>query len=234
MTSIGILLADTVDEPLRLRFGDYSTMFAALFAKGGLDQVSFGSYDVWNEQYPHDVDECDAYVISGSRKSCYESDDWIRRLLDYIQLLHRRNKKTLGICFGHQCIALALGGCVERSARGWGVGVHEYSVMDEDSFPGLGVTDVRLQCSHQDQVTRMPSGATLALQSEFCPLAGMRIGEHFLTVQPHPEFSADYAECLLRVREDLLGSRFTSAMQSLAQPTDAVAVVRSFASFLGI
>ena len=234
MTTLGVLLADTVDEPLRARFGDYTTMFASLFASGGIDQCHFNSYNVWNQQYPEDIDQCDAYVISGSRKSCYESDDWIKRLLDYIQFLHSQRKKTIGICFGHQCVALALDGCVARSERGWGVGVHEYSVVDEDTFPFLRCSPVRLQCSHQDQVTRMPRGATLTLQSEFCPYAGMKIEDHLLTVQPHPEFNAGYAECLLRTREDLLGPRFPGALESLVRQTDEIGMVRSFAAFLGL
>ena len=232
MPTIGILAADLVDEPLRRHFGDYSEMISTLFGRSGTEPFKFHTFAVYEQEYPRAIDDCDAYVISGSRKSCYDPDSWIARLIEYVKELHTQQKKTIGICFGHQCMALALGGDVAKSYKGWGVGVHEYLVVDRDSFPFVESTRLRLQCSHQDQVTRLPNDAIRTLQSDFCPNAGMRIDDHFLSVQPHPEFSAHYAECLLRSREDKLGPRFSLALDSLSTPTDEIAIAKSFSTFL--
>ncbi len=232
MTLIGLLVADTVDEPFKNRFGGYSDMIRKMFEKAGVFHYDFKSYEVYRQEYPEQVDECDAYVISGSRLSSYDKVPWIERLLDYILKLHRHRKKTVGICFGHQCMATALGGRVEKSHRGWGVGVHEYNILDSKAFPSLDGSPVQLQCSHQDQVVEMPTGAERILESEFCPYAGMRVDNHFISIQPHPEFCRDFAEYLLRSREDELGSRFNSAMSSLAMETHANEISQSLSAFI--
>lgn len=232
MALIGLLVADTVDEPFRTRFGGYSDMIRRMFARAGVLHHEFKSYEVYLHEYPEQIDECDAYVISGSRLSSYDREPWIERLLDYIRDLHRNRKKTVGICFGHQCIASALGGRVEKSVRGWGVGVHEYNILRPEIFSSLVSSSVLLQCSHQDQVVEMPEGGEPIMKSKFCPHAGMKVGEHFLSIQPHPEFCRDFAEHLLRTREDELGNRFSPAMNSLSTKTHANEVSRSLSAFI--
>lgn len=232
MAQIGLLVADTVDEPFKERFGGYSDMIREMFAKAGVFHYEFKSYEVYRQEYPVHMDECDAYVISGSRRSSYDDDPWIGRLLDFILKLHRHRKKTVGICFGHQCMATALGGRVEKSHKGWGVGVHKYNIVDPEAFPSLGSEQVLLQCSHQDQVVEMPQSAERILESDFCPHAGMKIGDHFISIQPHPEFCREFAEYLLRSREDELGSRFNPAMDSLALETHANELSRSLSAFI--
>jgi GMP synthase-like glutamine amidotransferase len=100
-------------------------MFMALLGK--LDPaLEFVVYDVEGGQYPADVDEVDAYLITGSKSSVYEDKPWIHRLIEFVQELHRRDKKLVGICFGHQLVAQALGGRTGKSPKGWGVGLHSY------------------------------------------------------------------------------------------------------------
>ena len=232
MALIGLLVADTVDKPFKDRFGDYSDMIRKMFARAGVNRYEFKSYEVFRQEYPENIDECEAFVISGSRLSCYDKVPWIERLLDYVLTLHRHRKKTVGICFGHQCMATALGGRVEKSHRGWGVGVHKYDILDRKAFPTLDGSPVQLQCSHQDQVVKIPTGAERILESEFCPNAGMRVENHFISIQPHPEFCSDFAEYLLRSREDELGPRFNPAMESLAMETHANEVSLSLSAFI--
>ncbi|MCY3884550.1 MAG: GMP synthase [Gammaproteobacteria bacterium] len=232
MALIGLLVADTVDEPFKTRFGGYADMIRRMFARAGVLHHEFKSYEVYRHHYPEHMDECDAYVISGSRRSSYDNESWIERLLDYIRDLHRNRKKTVGICFGHQCIATALGGRVEKSSRGWGVGVHEYNILSREIFPKLASSSMFLQCSHQDQVVELPNVGEPVLESEFCPHAGMKVGDHFLSIQPHPEFCRDFAEYLLRSREDELGKRFSPAMNSLSTKTHANEVSQSLSDFI--
>ena len=86
--------------------------------------IQIHSYEVQFGDYPATLDECDAYLITGSKVSAYDDIPWINELKIFVCALHQHQKKLIGICFGHQLIAEALGGKVERSKRGWHVGVH--------------------------------------------------------------------------------------------------------------
>ena len=121
-------------------------------------------------------------------------------------------------CFGHQLIAQALGGAVGRAAAGWGVGVHTWKVVRDESWMRPAKREFRLLASHQDQVKTLPSGARLLASSKFCPHAAFAVGEHMLAVQGHPEFTKAYAEFLMHKRRPLLGAAFEPGLRSLINP----------------
>ncbi|MCY3821599.1 MAG: GMP synthase [Gammaproteobacteria bacterium] len=229
---VGILQADRVDPEHRARFGDYPAMFAETL-RGSMDQeATFEYFDVRRERYPKAIGDCDGYLITGSRASVYEDDPWIARLTGFVGELHEVRARTIGICFGHQLIAEALGGAVSRAPGGWGVGVHAWNVVREEPWMRPPLREIRLLASHQDQVETLPPGARLLASSEFCPHAAFAVGDHMLAVQGHPEFTKAYAEFLLHKRKPLLGAAFEPGLRSLAQPTDAGVVARWIAGFL--
>ena len=216
MITLGLLKADFVDDELKSRFGDYTDMIEGLLRN--IDgTIKLRVYELLEDQYPNNIDECDAYLISGSRKSVFDSCDWIVRLLDYVRELDARKKKLVGICFGHQVVAAALGGEVVRHEKGWGAGAQEYRCTAIRDWMQDERLSVRLLCSHQDQVTVIPPGAEVYLTSEFCRFAGMMLGEHVFTMQPHPEFVAGFAECLIHRRQQELGVKYEPALSSLAK-----------------
>ncbi len=229
---IGILQADRVDPEQRARFGDYPAMFADTLRDGIEQDATFEFFDVRRESYPDRIEHCDGYLITGSRASVYDGDPWIARLVGFVGELHEARARTIGICFGHQLIAQALGGTVGRAPGGWGVGVHAWKVVQEEPWMRPPLREVRLLASHQDQVETLPPGARLLASSEFCPHAAFAIGNHMLAVQGHPEFTKAYAEFLLHKRKPLLGAAFEPGLRSLEQPTDAVVVAGWIAGFL--
>jgi GMP synthase-like glutamine amidotransferase len=120
-------------------------------------------------------------LISGSKHGAYEDHAFIPPLSDLIREIYASARPMVGICFGHQIIAQALGGHVEKFEGGWAIGRHDYS------FNGHG--SVTLNAWHQDQVTALPPEAQVIGSSPFCQFAALLYGEKAFTVQPHPEFS---------------------------------------------
>ena len=149
--TIGILLTDHVLEDLQIQHGDQDDFYYKLFKEVDTD-IKLKIYDVTVADYPESINECDGYLITGSKLSVYDDVQWIRDLETYIHLLHSKKKALLGVCFGHQLIAKALGGEVRKADKGWVLGLQDYQF--HKSFPWLNKmnTRVRLIHSHQDQV----------------------------------------------------------------------------------
>jgi GMP synthase-like glutamine amidotransferase len=228
---IGILDADILAENLIGQYGSYAQMIQALIEP--LDaSIETQIYRVIEGEYPNDISACDAYIITGSKSSAYDGDEWILRLGDYVRLLFEHDITLLGICFGHQLIAHALGGEVQRSHKGWGVGVHCY--QSEKAGRRLFLpAEFALLASHQDQVVSLPSGAQRVAFSAFCPNAAYQIEHKVLCFQPHPEFVPEYADALMQNRKDIIPSAvFAAAQRSLTTPTDHLQVARIMLSFL--
>ena len=168
-------------------------------------------------EYPVDIDEVDAYLITGSKSSVYEDKRWIIELMEFVRELNRRHKKLLGFCFGHQLVAQALGGKTERSAKGWGVGLHTHRFTTVPSWHDQGDVDLNILVSHQDQVVAVPDSARVLAGSEFCENAVCQIGDHILTFQGHPEFVPQYSRELLSIRRERIGeAAYAAGVSSLS------------------
>lgn len=229
---IGILECDRLSEPVRQRHGSYSDMFRHLLSAAGED-VAFVTYQVMESEYPAEPDACDAYLITGSHHSVYDDLSWIRRLQEYVVTLDRRSKKLVGICFGHQLVAQALGGQVGKHPGGWGVGIAASTLLLRKSWMEPPRDPFHLIVSHQDQVLRMPPRAEMLAGSAFCSNGSYQIGEHILCFQGHPEFSHAYARERLLARGDILGAEILQrGLDSLQGTTDAEPVARWILKFL--
>ncbi|MFP6584922.1 MAG: GMP synthase [Candidatus Hydrogenedentota bacterium] len=228
---IGILKTDDVRESLVDDFGEYPDMFGRLLHEVDATIECVG-YDVLRLEYPDDVDEVDAYLITGSKASVYDDEEWIRRLGRFVQKLHRRKKKLIGICFGHQLVAHVLGGRTEKSSEGWLIGVQRHALNDE----GLALTGLTegfdVICSHQDQVVVPAIGSVTLAGSEKCPVAMCRVGDHILTIQGHPEFSPEYSRNLFSLRREQLGDQLVDeGINSLKVAVDNERMARWIVDF---
>jgi len=154
--NIGILGCDDVPERFRPLAGTYREMFESLL-RPHLPGAQFTWFDALEGELPGSVDACDAYLCTGSRYSVYEDRGWIEGLKAHIRALHAARKPFVGICFGHQALAQALGGEVAKSDRGWGVGIHEMRVTASEPWMSPAQEDVKLQYMHADQVERIRS-----------------------------------------------------------------------------
>jgi len=224
---IGILQADSVREQFRKEFGDYPAMFATLLNRVSEQPLTLVTYSANDLEFPEHPEECDGYLITGSRYSAYEQLPWIAGLSDCVQKIVAANKKLVGICFGHQLIAQVYGGKIGQAAQGWGVGVGSAQLTPDNSENSLA-----LLYSHQDQVFKPPLGAQVFASSDFCPVAGFSLGDNVLTFQGHPEFTRAYARKLMDLRRELLGEAvYLAGIKSLEKGTDEVMVAKWILDF---
>lgn len=215
MTRIAILETGAPPPALAGRHGDYPAMFRALLGEG----FAFETFDAQAGERPDPI-AFDAVIITGSPAGVYEDPAWIADLLDWIRAAKGRTR-LIGVCFGHQAMAQALGGRVEKSDRGWGVGLHRYEVVSTEPWMTPAAATVALPASHQDQVVEQPPGARVILSSAFTPFAGLAWDDDAISLQGHPEFTPAYAADLTGGRRAQIGAAVTDrALESLARPDD--------------
>lgn len=230
---LGILLCGYVRENLRDKFQSYPEMFQNLFSS--IDEsVSFQVYDVVANVYPDQVDDCDAYLITGSRHGAYEDLPWIPNLSSFIRVLDSKRKIMIGICFGHQIIAQALGGRVrEQTEIGWGVGISHFNIYQKGLFPDTHQESFSLLMSHKDQVTKLPDDCVVSQGSDFCPIAGFVKNKHIMTFQGHPEFQKDFLKAVMAGRREQIGEqKYQKALISLNEKPDSELVALSILNFI--
>lgn len=192
--TIGVLVAGHVPEEMTDRFGDYDAVFSRFLAEDGL---AFKAYPVVDGVFPESTEEADAWLITGSKYGAYEDHAWIPPLENLIRQLHSARKPLVGVCFGHQIIAQALGGKVEKYEGGWIAGPVSYERADIDGA-------LEMLAWHQDQVVEKPPEAEIAGSSDNCRFAILRYGDHILTYQAHPEFTCEFITDLKDARPGLL------------------------------
>ena len=141
--------------------------------------------------FPPNAQCCDGWLITGSRHGAYEDLPFIPPLEDLIREIYVADVPLVGICFGHQIIAQALGGEVEKFQHGWAVGRQTYDWQGDT---------VHLNAWHQDQVVDRPQDATICATNEFCENAALVYGQKAFTVQAHPEFDGSFIEGLIQYR----------------------------------
>ena len=229
---IGILKADKVRHELLDRFGEYPAMFKDLLQKveAGIEIVV---YDVISGEFPKQIDEVHGYIITGSKMSVYDEIDWIKELGSFVQELHKKKKKLIGICFGHQMVAHYLGGKTQKSDKGWGVGIQESKFTNAATSYGSEGQTYNLVCSHQDQIVEPAPSSVILASSDFCPYSMLQIEDHILTFQGHPEFKPEFSRSLMELRKDDFGNtRYKEGLDSLIKTTDADEVGKWIVSFI--
>lgn len=228
---VGLLQCGHVPPELVAAHGDYLELFGALLGPHG---VEVSTYDVTSEPVPADPGLEDAWLVSGSADSTYDRLGWIEPLEGFLRRLVTERVPLVAVCFGHQLLAQAHGGRVEKATAGWGAGAHDYQLtgrgMPErrDRLQG----SVRLVASHQDQVVALPDDAEVVARTTHCPVAGYTLGPSALAVQPHPEFTAELSRDLIELRRNRIGpERADTALASLDRPLDRDRVAAGMAAF---
>lgn len=221
---VGLLECDDVVGRFREVKGGYREMFATL-----LPEFSFRYYEAHRGQLPASPVECDAWISTGSKYSVYEKHRWIEELAAFIRATE---KPFVGICFGHQMLAHAMGGEVAKAKQGWGVGMLRLEVLQHEEWMDPPAETVRIQHMHQDQVIRLPEGSALLGRSPHCEFGMFRIGEGKLGIEGHPEFTVEYGAALINARRAQIGEQAERALDSLKERSDGPIVGRWIERFL--
>ncbi|MCD7937518.1 MAG: type 1 glutamine amidotransferase [Tannerellaceae bacterium] len=201
---INILLCDTFPGLLPEFIPSYDYLLRKLFLDAIQKHpvfkeyiVTFQTFNTYLGELPKEIRPDELYLIPGSNSGVYEDKKWIRKLLGFIQRAHRKKTPMVGICFGHQAIAQALGGKVEPSERGWGTGIRTSLLLAGAGTDYLPDGTLSLHYNHHDQVLELPPEAIRLATSGFCVNEGFRIGDHILAFQGHPEYTDKYNRHLL-------------------------------------
>jgi GMP synthase-like glutamine amidotransferase len=203
---IAFLHAGFPPEKLEPEYGSYLTMFQEAFLSSDLP-TQWVDFRVQEGEFPSLDDRFDGYLCCGSANSVYDEEPWIKQLTDFVRTVYKTGGRMVGICFGHQLIAHALGGHVEKAKHGWGLGNLPGKVLASQSWMTPKLNSIDLLYSHQDQVVLPPRKARLLINTDHCPLAAFAIDNRFLTFQGHPEFRPDYLNALMEERRERIDSR---------------------------
>ena len=222
MKTIGILITGHIPAEIAPEFGNYGDLFAELLKDYDFE---FERYFVVDGQFPASVNDADGWLITGSRFGVYEDHQWIRQLESFIRQAHTDSVPMVGICFGHQVMAKALGGHVEKFTGGWSAGATDYQFNGSDEKQTL-------LAWHQDQVIRLPDNAKVIASNDFCANAALSYGDWGLSFQPHPEFSVPYYEKLAEIRKSVLPEAMFEAVHKVTQPLATEWAAREIGDFL--
>lgn len=224
--NVGILVTGRPPGDLATRFGDYPAMFADLLGPG----FAVTAYDVTAGEWPTDPGAHPAYIVTGSPAGVYEDHHWIHPLKAFLRAA-KGEAKLVGICFGHQIMAEAFGGRVEKSVRGWGAGLQTYAIRGDAPFID-GPEPVAIPVSHQDQIVVQPPASRILAASDFSPFGMLAYDDQpALSMQFHPEFSPDFARALIEARRTTLPDP-DGAAASLDASNDRARVAQWIRRFL--
>lgn len=226
---IGILMANTDESAFAAAHpGDGDKWRAAL--EPICPGCDFPIYSVKDGDFPQHVGDHDGFIITGSPASVNDLAPWLDPLFGLIREAVATGVPLFGACFGHQAIALALGGAVEENPGGWVFGTTTTDV--NAPAPWMEAGTLRQYAAHVEQVTRLPDGAEVVMGNEECPVGGFVIGAHVFTTQYHPEMTHAFIEALVAEYAGKLPAEVADrARASLTQQADNATVARWIMAF---
>ena len=218
---IGILLAGHVLAELEDEFGDYDYMMKDFLDGRGF---TFKSWQAVDGEVPSSPQDADGWLITGSRHAVYEDHPWLDPLSAFVSDCYDVSVPIVGICFGHQLLAAALGGTVTNSKGGWNVGYQDYWIDGRR----LG-----LNAWHQDQVVALPESAKIIGSNPTCQFAALEYPGKALSFQAHPEFKSRFLKELAERRGPGIvpDNILRMAKRNLGRPLDTDSIAERIASF---
>ena len=197
--------------------------------------------EAWNGEYasfdarsdsPLDPRGAAAFVITGSPANVPDREPWMLRTEAWLRDVVGAGTPTLGICFGHQLLAQALGGEVQRNPRGREIGTIAIERTGDD--PLFSALEPRFvaNATHVDSVVRLPAGATALARSSLDPHQAIRFAPACYGVQFHPEIDAEVMRAYIEARREILVAEGIDADELSAAVSDGEPGRRTIRNFL--
>ncbi len=229
---LALIQCDYVPTQLRSQFGDYPLMFEKAFDVFDR-KLDWTVIDICRGKHRFDVKNFDAFIISGSRSSVNDSKSWIDELVALINKIVDNHIPLVGLCFGHQAIAKALGGKVSKSKTGWNIGCVPIRLLACGQNVFDMTQDRYLYAFHQDQIEILPKNASCLGTTTVCRNFIVEFQKGVLGFQGHPEFDDTYMHALLDINiADLDSVRIADIKQTLDQASHSKAVRRFILDYL--
>ncbi|KAF2973513.1 hypothetical protein GQX73_g99 [Xylaria multiplex] len=242
---LAILEADTPVPGIRAKYQSYGGVFTHMFKRACASfsrpvtlesQLILSSYDIVNDPTAYPKPETiDAILITGAKYNAFDSDEWIERLVQFTKCcLEGGRIRVIGVCFGHQIIARALGAKLGRNTRGWEVSVVEHELTDEGKR-FFGLEKMSIHQMHRDAVLSFPPGTVQLARTDKCDNQAMYIPGRMISVQGHPEFTEEMVREILDMRKYggiVSDDIYQDGINRVANKQDGVAVAQAFLRFL--
>ena len=229
---IGILVCGKMPSPMERRGVTHAAMienWLGLSAKG----LTFRRFRAYAGKLPPKVTSCDCYFVSGSPSSVPDREPWVLELCNFLLVAAKAQVPCIGLCFGHQALAQALGGRAAKAPKGWEVGVKTFKVVREEAWMRESGKSLTLLTINRDQVVKLPPRSVRVASSDRCPNALFRLANHAIGIQAHPEMTPEIFDELLTARESLFKpEELAAARASLDTPTDSEAMSRWCVNFV--
>lgn len=197
--------------------------------------VPFSAYRAPEGRFPGLKSRHSHFILTGSEASITEREPWVDDEVAFVQEAVARGFPVLGSCYGHQLLALALGGTgmVRRSARPE-VGWYPIDILEKNDLLGEKGT-LYAFCSHFDEVVGLGNGYRVLASTPSCQIQAFElIGRPVWGVQFHPEIDIPDARRFLRRLANLdlpTSPVFAAALRTEAR--DSGIVRRIVGRFLG-
>ena len=230
--NICLLKCGNVQHDLLHVSGDHEDMFISLFQKYA-PSVRLFVFDVQKDNYPNNLNDYAGFLSTGSPASVYDDFSWINAYKSFTHKLFLNGHKHVGICFGHQMIAEALGGKVQKSERDWEIGIKSFQILLPTPWMNAKkLENYSLIVSHQDQVVKLPENAKVIAGNDHCPVGIFMIGDHVLGIQQHPEFTKEYHIASINSRKNIIKPELIEyALKSMDKKTDSDIVAKWIENF---
>jgi GMP synthase (glutamine-hydrolysing) len=202
LKQIALIKTGCTIAEIALRHGDFEQWFAKGTGVSNMLQI-----DVFRQQAFPSLENLGGIIITGAPAMVSAKEDWSELTAKWLKKAVKKGIPVLGVCYGHQLLAHALGGRSGPNPAGRQIGTVKAQLIDlSTKDPLLGYLDRSFlaQASHSEVVLELPPGAQRLAKSPLDDNFAIRFAEKVWGVQFHPEFSGTVMAEYIQYRADEL------------------------------